>query len=231
MDSAIIDELIRNLKENKSDKPDKPKFSDVNYKPYEISEKNFHKFNSAKSSSKIAFIDGGNAEILRAPNISLQYIRVYGEVFKGSEKFLKQKHEFYALIKTLPKEEIYFTVQIFNDSIFDTENLQFNSFDKSLVQGNNRVSIARIADVIRRFAEIKLAEKIILSLDSGDIIVLDGDLQVKYTHEKEYLEDLYQKAQPKDIAVTALSKTCSILTEQGNSLAAAVELKAVPNDW
>jgi len=233
MDSVIIEEILKNLKQSTINGEDKPKFSDSSYKAFDISKNNFHEIKYYVSKKKLAFVDGGNAEILKAPNFSLQFIRVYANIYFKNKKIDSIKNEFYALITSLNKEEIYYKTKLFplTESLLDEKKLIFNSFDKTLISGINRVVISRIADVIRRFAELKLASRIIDKLEKEDIIVLDGDLQAKYTNESKYLDELYNKAEEKGILVGALSKTCNLLTEKGNSLSVLLLSKASLLEW
>ena len=63
-----------------------------------ISEDNFHEIDKNDSSNKIVFIDGGDAELLKAVNFSLQTIRVAGVVFQNNKKIKAEKKEFFVLI-------------------------------------------------------------------------------------------------------------------------------------
>jgi len=231
MNSLIIDNIIKKLQETINFDDDMLFFSEKGYKAIKILEENFHKLETTKSDRKIAFIDGGNAEILKAPNFSLQFIRVYAALFSHNRKIYSKKHEFYALITAENSKDILYKTKLFPSSLLNEQNLIFHSYDKTLVSGINRASLSKIADVIRRFAELQLAVNMLDEMHKDDIVILDGDLQAKYTKENEYLEKLYTKAEKKNITITALSKTSQLLTQNGNSLSVVLLKKAPFDEW
>lgn len=199
------------------------------YFPKPISKDNFHVISTQESSinnAKLCFIDGGSAELLRAPNFSLFFIRVYANISLENKTINDKKVEFYCLAKTKIKDEkIFYDVCLFNLSSTDNNqflpdkiDLELFSFDKTIVMGENRAEISKLGDIARRFAEIKLATGIIPELDTGDIIVLDGNLRATYTNENKYLDALYKKANEKQVIISALCKTSNLLTEKGNNM-------------
>ncbi len=197
-------------------------FPEKGYECFPISKENFHSFKSAVSERKIAFIDGGNAEILKAPNFSLHFIRVFASVYQGRNKLAMKKYEFYALIHSAAEgNEIVYKTNLFpvkESVLLDENELSFSSFDQTLRSGMHRAEISRVGDAIRRFAELRIAAEITKNLDANDLIILDGTLQATLTNEEKHLEELYQKAAAKNIVVSALAKTSSIFTKKGNSM-------------
>ena len=227
MQEDIITKILTTLDSNLKDKGSYIQFNNQNYKPIKLSKDNFHEIKETKTNQKIAFIDGGNSEILAASNFSLQLIRVYYTIYQYNKRISSKKHEFYVLINSVNEE---YQTQIFPIN-YDFNNLAFNSFDSTLKQGNNKIKPSKIGEIIRKLAEIKIAEELIDILTDKDIIVRDGDLKSSATYEKEYFENLYKKALEKNITVTALSKTSELFTETGNSLLAAINEIAPENEW
>lgn len=230
----IISQIIKKIDEKTQvDEDDFPKFNDKSYKPIKISQNNFHEIETLSSDKKIAFIDGGNSEILGAPNFSLQLIRTYFTIHEANKKISSGKNEFYALIcSSNENNKINYTTELFIlKGNWGFKNLIFDSCDKTLKEGFNRIKISKIADLVRRFAEIKTAEKAINLLEKGDFIVMDGDLEAKKTNELDYFNELYKKAAQKEITISALSKTTSLFTEKGNSLAALLNIISPFSDW
>src|SRR5271157_100536 len=78
----------------------RPHFSNADYELLPFSPASFIPIKDAEPSIRIAFVDGGNQEILGAPNFSAQINRVYFNMFKGRErippKSLPRRGEFYS---------------------------------------------------------------------------------------------------------------------------------------
>jgi hypothetical protein len=212
-----------------------PKFSDSRYKPFKISKDNFHKIDKIDNESKITFVDGGNLEILKAADFSLSLVRIYYSIYKNNKKIRSKKLEFYALIYADNKDgEIFYKTKLFSENkeiLPDEEDLIFNSFDSSLRRGLHRIDISRIAGVIRRFSELKIASEVIKELNKGDVLVLDGSLQSAITNENKYLNCLFKKGLERNISITALSKSCTLMTDRGSSLIAILGMICPEGRW
>ena len=212
----IISKIVESLDFNLKEKGSYAQFNDSSYKPIKIDNNNFHEINGMVSNKKIMFIDGGNAEILKASNFSLQLMRIYYSIYQQNKKIASKKHEFYVLVNALNKdEEIVYKTEFFG---LNKEKIEFNSFDETIRQGRHRISISNIGNVIRRFIELETATKLIDELGDGDIILMDGDLKASITNEADYFSELYGKALDKKVVVSALSKTNELFTEKGNAL-------------
>lgn len=224
--NQILDELTDSIKEP-------GKFIKLNYRDYEpieINKDNFHEIKSIDSNKKIAFIDGGNSEILKSSNFSLQLIRVFYTIFQNNKRIDNNKYEFYLLIKSTTKDDrIFFKTSIIGDKIID--NLEFDSLDKSIVQGTNRAQISYLGNVARRFAELNIAIQLMERLSSNDSIVLDGSLESKYTNEEGIIQGLVNRAKEKNILLGALSKTCELFTDSGNSMISVLKDLGPDGAW
>jgi len=231
----LIEEIKKKLNQDFNFEEEIPKFSDSNCKPFKISKNNFHPINKTDENAKIAFIDGGNLEVLKAADFSLNFIRVYYSVYQNNRKIESNKNEFYALIYADNKDgEICYKTKLFsenNEALPSEEDLAFDSFDSSLKNGQSRINISRIAGVVRRFSELKIASKVVEGLDSGDMLVLDGSLQSTITNENSYLEELFKKGMEKNILITALSKSCTLMTDNGASLIAVLNTICPEAEW
>ena len=190
------------------------------YKPYPITPENFHKIVSVESDNKIAFVDGGNIEILASSNFSLQLVRTYYNIFQDNKKIRAQLFEFFVLVYSVIKSnEIYYDFEIFPvKGSLDLEKVSFSSTDNSICMGNNRATPSKVVEVIRRLLELKTVELLIGMLDNGDIIVLDGSLESKTGQERLILESIYDKSRPLGIIVAGLAKTSRWFTNKGNNL-------------
>jgi len=234
----IYNRIIELVKNNISDiKDNHIQFSDTNYKPFNFNKNNFKEIINTANNNKIAFIDGGSAEIIKSPNFSLNLIRVYYAIYKNNKRIDAKKYDFYSFVSTKNiNNELFYNVESIklnggNDIIPDDEDLLMNSFDETIKQGISRASISNVINVIRRFSELKAAINVIGILDKNDIIVLDGSLQCTFTNEKKYFEELYKKAQEKNIIICGLSKTTTLLTDKGNSISNALNKFNINGKW
>src|SRR3989338_9916639 len=99
---------------------------------YKINKENFSSILPSKEAQTIAFIDGGQAEIISAGNFSLSFIRVAAIVFKGKEKIKTYNNEFYLFTKSIwQNNEIWFESKIFplQKKIIDEKDLCISSND------------------------------------------------------------------------------------------------------
>jgi len=175
-----------------------------NNKVIPINKNNFEEIKNSEEKI-IAFIDGGQAEIISTGNFCLSFIRVFGQVFKKNEKLKSYKNEFYLFTKAKwINDELYYESKIYGDGINESD-LLISSNDSSIKIGQERAPIAKVSNMARRFAELKLASEI-----EADVIVLDGTLEKTFKDEEKYLEKLEGN-------VCALAKSCSLFTINGNS--------------
>jgi hypothetical protein len=229
MEKEMINNIITSLNNSLEEKGTHIQFNDSSYKPIKLSKENFHEIKTIKSNQRIAFIDGGNTEILKAPNFSLQLIRIYLTIYQNNKRIDSKKIEFYILINAINQEEsITYKTQFFG---IDKEIVKFDSFDKTIRQGQHRISISSIGNVIRRFTELETAKNITAELENNDIIILDGDLKSSITNEIDYLNRLYEKAIKKNITIAAISKTSELFTEKGNALIPILNELSPKEEW
>jgi hypothetical protein len=222
----IVDELNVSLKE----KGKFIKLSLDDYNPVEISKEHFHEIEDVSYGNKIAFVDGGNAEILKAANFSLQLIRVYYTFYKDNKRIKNKRYEFYILVKSFEKDgKILYKTKTFGDKILN--DLEFDSFDRTITQGVNRADVSFIGNVARRFAELHAASEIMVELGKNDVIVLDGSLETKYTYETKILNELHDKSDRAGVVLCGFSKTCELLTDKGVSFAGVLSDIQPEGSW
>lgn len=232
MDIDIINKIIDSLNIEETD-DSMPYFSDKNYKPFKIEKNNFHKIEEIDSNKQIAFIDGGNVEIIKSASFSLQLIRVFYVIYENNKKINSKKHELYILTKTEKKDDkLIYKTELFNNNInLNKEDLIFDIDDESLRRGIHKVNISRIGETARNFAELKTAELLTDKLNKGDIIVRDGSLQSSVTNENKYFNNLYKKALEKNIIITGLSKSSTLLTDKGNAITELLKKISPKEEW
>lgn len=182
----------------------------------EINKKKFTQISENKIIKEICFVDGGNQEIIGSSNFSLQFIRIYYNIFLDN-KIDSRKYEFFVLINSINENNnIKYKTKIFGD--FKELELVFDSFDNTLT-GVKRAKISEIGNVIRRFAELRAASLIDVK---DSVIVLDGDLEVKVTYENIFFEELFRKVKENNNILLGLSKTTDLFTDNADSIAAVL---------
>lgn len=200
-------------------------------KVHALSGENFHKIPEKASDRKIGFIDGGNYEIVGAPNFSVQLNRVYFCIFHGRRKLKYRSLEFLsATFSSYEGGEI-----VYNTSLHPTEkgkedllprvsDLSFRSFDRTVISGTFRADIERVASIARRFAEWRYARHAMEEeMGEGDILVLDGTLQTAFTNEDEYTNRAYSAAGKNGVILSGLAKASHSFTDTGLPLLGAVK--------
>jgi hypothetical protein len=229
----IIDKIIEKIKD---DKIDFPEFLNSSYKAFQISNENFHEIKKIKPTKKIIFLDGGNLELIKAPNISLFFNRVYYCIYQNNKRIKNDKYEFYTLITAENKNnKLFFNVEFewTKDSSSINSDLSpfvFDVNDKTLSYGNRTADISDIGNAVRKLIELEIANQIIKE-NKDSIIVLDRNLEAAITYEKKYLENLYQTAKDNNVFVCALPKTSSLLTRNGNSISALLNQAGPGFEW
>lgn len=212
-----------------------PYFNDSDYRSCPLNKEYFHEINSSDTDRKIAFVDGGNQELLPSPVYSVQLNRIYFSIFKNNKRQLiqskiPQRMEFLSYTSSNLKDgDISFQTKIrpvkdkFSDFLPNETDLQTTARKENVAAGT-QAGMERMASMARRFAEWKITEKIIdLELEPGDIIIRDGSLQTGHQHEYKYVEDVFRKAMEKDVIITGLSKTCRLTTDTQVSLIDSIQ--------
>ena len=177
----------------------------LNNKIIPIVQENFQELKNSGEGKTIAFIDGGQAEILSGGNVCLSFIRVFSQVMKSTAKVSGQKNEFYLLTTAIYKNgDIWYESKLFptaGESLIDENDLLICSNDLAIRSGNERGPIARVAGIARRLAELHLASRA-----QADFVLLDGTLTPSFEVENKYLSN----------KASALTKTCALFTTSGN---------------
>lgn len=212
-----------------------PDFSDARYVPKPFSASNFKEVDARQSSAKIAFVDAGNFELIHAPNFSVHIIRGYFSMFQNNKrvapKNIPQKIELFSVaIAKESKDGIAYECSLIpvskaSEHFFPTKKLVFDSFDETLsARANFRASISAIGAAARRYLEWQIAAEVIESeIDSGDILLRDGTLESSVCGEEAYSKKAFDAAKSKNVALSALAKTSTLLTTSGLPLVYAVD--------
>jgi hypothetical protein len=188
---------------------------------FEIKQENFLDIPKLDSEKTIAFVDGGNLEILKTPSLSLFFNRIYYTTYKKNKRCNNKLYEFFSLISAEGRENrVSFNCDcIFTKNKLPVKEFYFDSFDLSLVKGGKRAEISSVGDAVRRIAELSAAKEI-----DADFVVLDGTLEAVYPHEKEIFDST-------KTPLFGLSKTTSLLTKGGSSAVAALSGFERKQEW
>ena len=227
----IIEKILKSIDGPSHSSDIYPKFSNDCYTAHKIDAKNFHELKKWPLNRKIAFVDGGNIEIISSANFSLNLVRIAYVIYSKNSK-QRVKHDIFVFIEAKPENnEIHFKASLFIlDKNMQFNDLSFSSYDKTIMKGVNRAEISSVASVIRRFLELRMA-KTISDSKLADSIVLDGNLQCTFTGENIHMEELRKSCLKSNIILAALSKTCSIFTDDGDLLTAVLDKSGGGKEW
>ncbi|MDP6293166.1 MAG: DNA double-strand break repair nuclease NurA [Candidatus Woesearchaeota archaeon] len=168
---------------------------------------------------KIAYIDGGNAEISGGANYSVQLLRTYATIW-GKERLHAVRKENPLVVQSQNKEGMQWV---------STSGSTFDFNEKGLMQGQHTPTPASVADHLRRIAELKLALEVVQH--APDIIVLDGNLETSTPTEANVMDTLKRACQQHNILLIGLAKTTSLVTDTGMGLPDALMQLTQKKSW
>jgi hypothetical protein len=211
-----------------------PYFGNPDYELLPFPPASFVPIKDVEPNIRTAFVDGGNQEILGAPNFSAQINRVYFNIFKGRDRILPRslprRIEFYSVtVSDFRNGGIFYDARVFPlkvefEGLVPDQLLSFSSLDRTVTLGNQRADIKHVASIARRFAEWEFAKHVIENeLENGDMIVHDGSLQTSLTNEHTYLARALEATMEKGVIFAGISKTSTLFTTTGLSLLGAVQ--------
>jgi hypothetical protein len=234
--SGEISRRIAEFMDSKIEEEDvgQPYFGSPDYELLPFPPTGFVPIKDVQPNIRIAFVDGGNQEILGAPNFSVQINRIYFNILTGRDRIIPEslpgKIEFYSATMSDFRNEVFYDTRIFPlrdefaDLVPDERHLSFSSSDRTVSFGNQRADIRLVATMARRFAEWEFSKHIVEDeLEGGDLIVHDGTLQTSHTNEQIYTSRAFEAAVEKGVVFAGLSKTSTLLTTTGLSLLGAVQ--------
>ena len=226
-------------------KEDLPYASSSEEETFEIEEQRIFEIPKCDDVKNIGFVDGGNGPIIRSADFNISLNRVAGVLFTSNKwtqpKKTPVKIEFYSatVLEQLEDDSLVYLTRFFPVEPKFLEYLPKNDLkfpiDDSSIRGRwfSLPNIEDFGGIAMRFAEWTYATKFISNeLDEGSIFVRDGSLQTGYTGETKLAEELYDIAIKKRITATGLSKTCRLITQNGNSLNSIIDYlgnKKFPN--
>jgi len=241
MSMEAAKEIITKLDRFIGDRPlGNPCFTDPGVISFPFRKESFFPLRPMKSDRKVAFIDGGNLELIGAPNFSVQLNRVYSCLWKDNERCsnilrIPEIEFFSAIYSTVKNGEICFESFIvpsspsYSDYLPDSSQLFMKHSENSVGDETLMTGIAKLASVTRSAAEWRFAEKVAELLDKDDVIVLDGSLQV-FQRDWKYFLELEKTTRERGVILTSLSKTSGLFTDSGSSVLGAISEFADSNN-
>ncbi len=206
---------------------------------FDITGDRIFKIPECEEKRKLGFVDGGTASILSAADFSISLTRIAGVLFEDNNiielEEIPEVIEFYSatILEPLDDGKIAYNIQLFpRESEFKkylpTEEIIIKMDEVRMLYGFRfRPNIETFGGVAMRFAEWFYATKFVeTELESGDIFVRDGSLQTGYKDEILLVRDLHSLAQEKNVYITGLSKSCRLITKNGDSLISLIDMVA-----
>lgn len=176
--------------------------------------------------ARMAFVDGGNGEVVRGPHVSVQLVRVAGVVFDGVERVSRVVRERFVVVQAKSGE-------LFDVVVFDREGNELrrwgaSAFDDAFRFANRRAEPATVAQYVRKVLEAELAVEL---CDGVEVLVRDGDNEGEGRALEKALRELQRVAVEKGVAVVGLSKTSSLWTDSGCGALLALRKIAPEGSW
>ena len=225
-----LEDLFRVLKKEATGT--KAYFPDKTHKALPVSKEYFKPIPFVKSESNLFFIDGGQAELFSSPDFCIALMRVACAAFQQNKRVKLLKEEFTVSIRAeFIEDKLSYVVTTYPAGFFSAP-IVFDAFDKALTEGSRRIKLSKILEETRKCAELNFAQAILReNAVEGDIIIFDGDLEATNYHAKQYYAQLYPAAASKDVLITALAKTSTLLTDTGGSFTALLEEMSPSGIW
>jgi hypothetical protein len=176
----------------------------------------------APAPSEIVFVDGGNAELLSGPNVSVQFVRLYTGWCVDNKCTRRLIDEFFM---TVVLKETRFEVALLALDGRLLYSWSINAFEPGLCVGGRMAQASAVANYIRTVLEF---EHLAQAAAKGVILVRDGDLEAQGEPLVRAKELLLHNAQG---PVLGLAKTSLLCTNSGDSALGALRKIAPQGAW
>jgi hypothetical protein len=181
---------------------------------------------SPESSKKVVFVDGGNAEFLSGPNVSLQFARFYAGFWENNVRVKRELQEcVIASVMQKKDADVNFDVTVFSMDGEELRKYQFDVFDQRIAFGKRRAEPYAVGNLMRKKLEIEFAASFAKTLSKGDLLVRDGEIDTDI-EETQLLID-----SSKNCSLLCVSKTCRLCTDSGSSALFVLEKLAPKGCW
>ncbi|VVB81517.1 Uncharacterised protein [uncultured archaeon] len=177
---------------------------------------------------QMVFIDGGNGEILKGPNVSVQFIRLHACFYDNNVRVDRELREFFLVVTACQKGlDLAYEVVLFDAGGVEKEKFSFDANDPVLCFAGKRAEPSAVAGHVRKLLELRFCEE----LCKTGILVRDGDLEARGELMESVLRSLRTSAQRNGVVVLGLSKTSTLCTDLGNGALVALRNIAPSGCW
>lgn len=198
------------------------------YIPLELTKENFTKITAKQTDKILIFIDGGNAEILKTPDYSIQFLRFAAVGFQNNKKIFQKKKEGYLLVFPKKMENtIYYVTKAYGE-LKDFPELILSPKELPQKNGTSTTNLSIVGDLFRSLYEIHFATK---QLEHDATIVFDRALLPENGFEEEAFTELYEHAKNKNAIVCGVNKTTTLLCNTGESIVTHLEAFQQKGSW
>lgn len=187
------------------------------YGLYDLKKESWKPIAAVDGMPEIAFVDGGNACIVRTPAAELHNIRTAVVVVSGKKITAVKQKEGYVLARVQVAEgKLKCIAEIFDSNLDYNGNLEIEAY----AAGNGQETpLGKAAETVRKLSELAAARKAAGMLrGENKFVILDGALETFSSEEKKEMEALRAEAAVRNVKLGAVAKTCSLLTDKGESL-------------
>ncbi len=155
-------------------------------------------------SGRVAFVDGGLAELVAAPHFSVFLIRAYKGMWDSGACVSRVHKEGFAIIRAVQKEgKFFFVTEVLGLGVVLPEI----AFDDPALRVGERVTPQAVASVVRHCVEWALID----SCENVQCVVRDGALD-------ECPEDFFREKKSSNCMHVGVCKTTTALTDTGVSV-------------
>lgn len=175
---------------------------------------------------KLIFVDGGNGELLRGPNVSVQFMRLYAGFFEKNVRYRRLLKE--RIVAVFLKESS-FEARVFELEGQEISRYSFDMFDPAIAVPGRRAEAYAVGGHVRKLLELEFATELIAELNAGDILIRDGDLEAFGAEQQ--LSVLKSSAEKKGVTLTGVSKTTTLCTDAGNAAVVVLQRMAPAGCW
>ena len=198
-------------------------FSKSGYRLHSIATEGWAVIGAAEN-SRAAFVDGGNASIIKTPVAEMQRIRTAVVVTAGKKMAEVRQKEGCLLAKLEPDSsgKIQCRAELAESTLeISSEDLSGIGIE-SRENGESTAALTKFCEKARRIAEISAATNAAKRQREG-FIVLDGTLEAFNAAEMKAMKELMAAAASNNAVIGAVAKTCALLTDNGESLTSAAD--------
>ncbi len=187
------------------------------YGLYDLKKEDWEPIPAIDELPEIAFVDGGNACLIRTPTAELHKIRTAVVVVSGKKIVAVKQKEGYVLVRAQVIEgRLKCRTEEFDSDLDYNGSLEVEAHAAGNAQ---ETLLGKAAETTRKLSELAAARKAASILKGENrFVVMDGTLETFGSEEKKGMETLRAEAAARNVNLGAVAKTCSLLTDKGESL-------------